>query len=112
MASQDDEPAQAQSAEDRRTAAALASLDEDGPGSAAAASSSGAAAIDQAAVGEAVRSLGGAPAPAEPRKKVKVDAADVALLVDELDLPKARATELLKAHDGDAVQAMRAFVTA
>jgi hypothetical protein len=30
--------------------------------------------------------------------------------VDELDLPKNKATELLKAHDGDAVKAMAAFV--
>lgn len=32
--------------------------------------------------------------------------------VEELDLSKAKATDLLKAHEGDAVQAMRAFVTA
>lgn len=31
--------------------------------------------------------------------------------VDELDLSKAKATELLKAHDGDAVKAMRAFIS-
>jgi hypothetical protein len=30
--------------------------------------------------------------------------------VDELDLTKARATELLKQHDGDAVKVMRAFI--
>ena len=34
----------------------------------------------------------------------------VLLQVDELDLTKAKATELLKGHDGDAVKAMRAFV--
>jgi hypothetical protein len=28
-----------------------------------------------------------------------------------LELSKAKATELLKAHDGDAVKAMTAFVT-
>ena len=32
--------------------------------------------------------------------------------VEELDLTKVKATELLKAHDGNAVKAMRAFVTA
>ena len=31
--------------------------------------------------------------------------------VDELELTKAKATELLKAHDGDAVKAMRAYIT-
>ena len=30
--------------------------------------------------------------------------------VDELDMNKTKATELLKAHDGDAVKAMRAFI--
>jgi len=44
--------------------------------------------------------------------KVKVDQADVTLLVEELDLNKTKATDLLKRHEGDAVKAMRAFVTA
>ena len=48
----------------------------------------------------------------EKRAKVKVDQADVGLLVQELDLNKVKATELLKAHEGDAVKAMRAFVRA
>ena len=40
------------------------------------------------------------------------DYADIyAEQVDELELTKAKATELLKAHDGDAVKAMRAYVT-
>jgi len=30
--------------------------------------------------------------------------------VDEFELPKAKATELLKAHDGDAVTAMKAYL--
>ena len=34
------------------------------------------------------------------------------LQVDELELSKLKATELLKAYEGDAVKAMRAFVTA
>ncbi|KAG7120877.1 hypothetical protein HYQ46_010865 [Verticillium longisporum] len=47
-----------------------------------------------------------------PRKllNVKVEAADVALLVEELEVTKPRATELLKANEGDAVRAMRAGV--
>ena len=32
--------------------------------------------------------------------------------VEELELSKSKATDLLKAHEGDAVRAMRAFVTA
>jgi hypothetical protein len=30
--------------------------------------------------------------------------------VDQLDLTKPKATELLKSHDGDAVQALKAFI--
>lgn len=45
------------------------------------------------------------------RKAIKVDQADVSLLVDELELSKTKATDLLKAHEGNAVQAMRAYVT-
>lgn len=32
--------------------------------------------------------------------------------IDELELSKPKATELLKAHDGNAVKAITAFVTA
>ncbi|KFG82634.1 hypothetical protein MANI_003708 [Metarhizium anisopliae] len=100
----------AKSAEDRKAASALASLD-------AAAANDDAAGrdVDQEAVNKAMKSLGGAksaPVPAAPAKSVKVDAADVSLLVDELELSKPKATELLKAHDGDAVKAMRAWVKA
>ncbi|KAI1497653.1 hypothetical protein F5X99DRAFT_358367 [Biscogniauxia marginata] len=93
----------AKSAEDRKAAAALASLDD-----ARGADEAGAAAVDQDAVNKAMKNLGGAAK--KEVKKVKVDAADVALLVDELDLTKPKATELLKAHDGDAVLAMKAFI--
>ncbi|RYO77039.1 hypothetical protein DL764_010250 [Monosporascus ibericus] len=104
----------AKSAEDRKAAAALASLDARDDAGAAVDRS----AVDQEAVSKAMRSLeggGGAAAAAAEKKrnevkKVKVDAADVTLLVDELDLTKPKATELLKAHDGDAVRAMKAFI--
>ncbi|KAI4252381.1 MAG: hypothetical protein LQ352_004317 [Teloschistes flavicans] len=48
----------------------------------------------------------------EARARVKVDVADVGLLVQELDLSKTKAKELLQAHEGNAVKAMRAFVAA
>lgn len=48
----------------------------------------------------------------EKRAKIKVDQADVGLLAEELDLSKVKATDLLKAHEGDAVRAMKAFVRA
>lgn len=125
----------AKTAEDRKAAAALASLDsaprdDDG---------AGAKDVDQEAVSKAMKGLSvgghGAGKPAEVAKKVKVDPADVTLVVssskaqvshvafyesiltsrlflqvEELDLTKAKATELLKQHDGDAVKAMRAFI--
>ncbi|KAH9988374.1 hypothetical protein F4779DRAFT_632290 [Xylariaceae sp. FL0662B] len=95
----------AKSAEDRKAAAALASLDTRGDD----ATSSGQ--VDQEAASKAMKSLGSAPAGDKKEvKKIKVDAADVALLVNELDLTKPKATELLKAHDGDAVQAMKEFI--
>ncbi|KAF2454222.1 hypothetical protein BDY21DRAFT_374157 [Lineolata rhizophorae] len=134
----DDAPADLPtSAEGRKEAAALSSLeqrhddDDDAAGAGAAARSKN---VDTEALGKAMQNLdrgggvGGAGAGAgagdrtasssagagagAAAKKVKVDAADVGLLVDQLELSKVKATELLKAHDGDAVRAMTAFVTA
>ncbi|KAA8614694.1 hypothetical protein TUN199_04171 [Pyrenophora tritici-repentis] len=44
------------------------------------------------------------------KKSVKIDASDVTLLMNELEVSKPKATELLRAHDGNAVKAMTAFV--
>lgn len=114
----EDELPAAKSAEDRKAASALASLDANNDDAAAAAARD----VDQEAVNKAMKSLGGggaassgtnaSAAKAAPVKNVKVDAADLALVVDQLELTRAKATELLKAHDGDAVKAMRAFVSA
>ncbi|KAI4276367.1 MAG: hypothetical protein LQ337_002538 [Flavoplaca oasis] len=122
------------SAEDRKAAAALSSLDNQNDDSAA--QTSKAKNIDQEALAKAISRLElSTGAKVEPsaqsenmkqfeerrRKrreekerlaKVKVDAGDVGLLVQELELTKTKATDLLKTHDGDAVKAMRAFVTA
>ncbi|KAI0409987.1 hypothetical protein F4802DRAFT_592867 [Xylaria palmicola] len=97
----EEEVTKAKSAEDRKAAAALASMDSNGDGAEA-------AEVDTAALSK----LGTTPSASAKKevKKVKVDAADVALLVDELELTKAKATELLKTHDGDAVRAMRGFI--
>ncbi|EUC47840.1 hypothetical protein COCMIDRAFT_88820 [Bipolaris oryzae ATCC 44560] len=48
----------------------------------------------------------------EKKKNVKIDAGDVVVLVSELEITKAKATELLRANEGDAVKALVAFVTA
>jgi len=111
------------SAEDRKTAAAMSSLETHGGEEEAKPNKQ----IDQEALGKAISRLeladkAGKVAAGEKgkgkketeerqkRAKVKVDQADVGLLIDELDLNKAKATELLKAHEGDAVKAMTAFV--
>jgi NACalpha-BTF3-like transcription factor len=105
----DETPSQtAKSAEDRKAASALENLDSaDSP-------SSTPQNVDADAANKAIKSLGASKtsAAAASNKNVKVDAADVALLVDELELPKPKATELLKSNEGDAVKAMRAFVKA
>jgi NACalpha-BTF3-like transcription factor len=103
---EDEQSQKPSSAEDRKAASALASLDD------AAETGKAAQNVDQDAVNKAMG--GGAASKAKTaavKKTVKVDAADVSLLVDQLLLPKPKATELLKAHDGDAVKAMKAYVT-
>ncbi|KAK8101287.1 uncharacterized protein PG998_007300 [Apiospora kogelbergensis] len=102
----EDEVQAAKSAEDRKAAAAMASMGANG------ADDAGSAAVDQEAATKAMKSLGGDAKKPDPavQKKVKVDAADVTLLVDQLDLTKPKATDLLKAHDGDAVKAMKAAI--
>lgn len=119
---QDELPAAAQSAEDRKAASALASLDVSHDDATASKD------VDRRAVDEAMKRLGAAAAasssavsasskpvaakPAVPVKNVKVEPADVALVVDQLDLARPKAMDLLRAHDGDAVEAMRAYVRA
>ena len=117
------------SAEDRKAAAAMSTLETRGGDEEAEAKKSNNKQIDQEALGKAISRLeladkAGKVAAGETTKKekekeerekrakVKVDQGDVSLLVEELDLNKVKATELLKAHEGDAVRAMRAFVTA
>jgi len=104
----EDENPVAKSAEDRKAQAALSKLDAKDD------DDSTSKEVDRDAVNRAMNNLGGDASKTEKKevKKIKVDAADVALLVDQLDLTKPKATDLLKAHDGDAVKAMRAYVAA
>lgn len=105
----EEQPPVPANAEDRKAASALANLDDNDD----AASSSNAAPVDLAAIKKATKGAAGiSDASATAFKNVKVEAADVALLVEELELPRAKATELLKHHEGDAVKAMRAYVAA
>ena len=109
----DEQPPVPANAEDRKAASALANLDDSRDDAAAGSPSSAPvdlAALDKATKGSNVSAPASAAAAAY--KNVKVDAADVALLVEELELPKPKATELLKRHEGDAVKAMRAYVAA
>ncbi|KAI9879495.1 MAG: hypothetical protein M1830_008371 [Pleopsidium flavum] len=116
-------PLPPKSAEDLKTAAALSSLDARGSDDD---SSMPKSQVDQEALGKAMSRLEVGTKKTEgdsvegkrseemmgKRRVVKVDVGDVGLLVEELELSKGKATDLLKAHEGDAVRAMRAFVSA
>ncbi|KAI9743642.1 MAG: hypothetical protein M1818_002958 [Claussenomyces sp. TS43310] len=112
---EDEIPALPKSAEDRKAAAALSSLDTRREDEAVSTKN-----VDQDAVKKAMDRLAGTGAQEnhekkeeqkEVRKVVKIDQADVIQIMDQLDLTKAKASDLLKAHDGDAVTAMKAFLT-
>ncbi|KAF2625864.1 hypothetical protein BU25DRAFT_412123 [Macroventuria anomochaeta] len=91
--------------DDRIAAAALSTLDaQDDNGT-------GKKEVDGKALDKAMKNLNVKNAKAEEKKNVKVEPADVNLLVKELDLSKQKATDLLKTYDGSAVRAMTAFVT-
>ncbi|KAB8336868.1 hypothetical protein FH972_021176 [Carpinus fangiana] len=90
--------------------AALSAVED----SAAPAAAAGTAPADPSKLGAAVSNLSlddkkQAAAPPKP-VNVKIDAADIAYLVEQLEVPKARATELLKKNAGDRVAALREFV--
>ncbi|KAI4637424.1 uncharacterized protein J4E92_002529 [Alternaria infectoria] len=92
-------------ADDRKAAAALSTLDapqegENGPKKE----------VDGKALDKAMKGLNVKDKKEGEKKNVKIEAADVNLLVSELELTKPKATELLRAHDGNAVKAMTAFV--
>ena len=112
------------SAEDRKAAAAMSSLERRGGDDDDAAAKSSKE-LDQEALGKAISRLelsekAGTVTTGEKktkekeevekRAKIKVDQTDVTLLIEELDLSKGKATDLLKANEGDAVKAMRGFV--
>lgn len=85
----EEEVTKAKSAEDRKAAAALASMDSNGDGSSA-------ADVDIAAASKAVRNLGtAAPAPGEKKevKKIKIDPAEVQIIVS-FNLPWGEITFL------------------
>ncbi|KAJ4992686.1 hypothetical protein SVAN01_01732 [Stagonosporopsis vannaccii] len=92
-------------ADDRKAAAALSTLDTQDDNGAK-------KEVDSKALDRALKGLNVKDAKTEEKKKnVKVEPADVNLLIKELELSKQKATDLLKAHDGSAVKAMTAFVT-
>ena len=113
-------------AEDRKAAKAMSSLEAKGDDEADSAKPK--KEVDLKALSEAMKNLGGLglgsddkggkgkekvvkkDEPAKPL--IKVDAADVTLLAEQLDISKVKATELLRAHEADAVKALTAWVTA
>lgn len=106
-------------ADDRKAAAALSTLDAQDDGGVT-------KEVDGKALDKAVKGLSIKDTKADEKKNVKVELADVNLLVcasmeqvllmtddaqiKELDLSKQKATDLLKAYDGSAVKAMTAYV--
>ncbi|KAJ5280833.1 hypothetical protein N7478_006205 [Penicillium angulare] len=109
-------------AEDRKAAAALSALHTNDIAEASPTRAPSSA--DQEALGKAMsrlESVGGKGAvkkpaagtqkqEAEKKKVVKIVAADVTFLVEQLEIHKNKATELLRACDGDVVSAMRAYI--
>ncbi|KIW12424.1 hypothetical protein PV08_09701 [Exophiala spinifera] len=124
----DDETAQnlPPNAEDRKAAAALNALNATGMSHENGDSATkGPSAADQEALGKAMSRLEiasgvskkkedskktEAKKEVETKKKVKIASEDVNFLVEELDLTKNKATELLRSHDGDATLAVKAFI--
>ncbi|KAF2436988.1 hypothetical protein EJ08DRAFT_577717 [Tothia fuscella] len=100
-----EEPALPTNAEDRKAAAALSSLDAN-------AEEETGKDVDTEALGAAMKNLDVKEGKKAELAKVKVEAVDVTLLVEQLELTKFKATELLRQNDGDAVKAMSAYVTA
>ncbi|KAL1303861.1 hypothetical protein AAFC00_000317 [Neodothiora populina] len=105
------------SAEDRKAAAALSNLDANTE------SNNASRQADTEALGRAMQDLNvrsDATAGAQQegvnsavtRKVAKVDATDVTLLVQQLDIPKSKATELLKRNNADVTQSISAWLQA
>lgn len=114
-------------AEDRKAAAALSALDARGDDDEETSEKKD---VDTTALDKAMKNLDVKASKADVYKG-KIEAADVNLVVStwttgmsleghradivqvsELELTKAKATELLRAHEGDAVKAIVAYVTA
>ena len=106
-------------ADDRKAAAALSTLDAQDDGGVT-------KEVDGKALDKAVKGLSIEDTKADEKKNVKIELADINLLVcasmeqvllitddtqiKELELSKQTATDLLKAYDGSAVKAMTAYV--
>ncbi|KAF1966965.1 hypothetical protein BU23DRAFT_584133 [Bimuria novae-zelandiae CBS 107.79] len=98
-------PAPTGSAEDRKAAAVLSTLDAQGD------DESGKKEVDTSAMEKAMKNLSvkkGKGGEAQ-KKTVKVEAGDVNMLVSELELPKQKATDLLRSNDGNVLQAILSF---
>ncbi|KAJ5980377.1 hypothetical protein N7481_007675 [Penicillium waksmanii] len=119
-----DQPPLPANAEDRKAAAALSSLNTTELASSDASPAKGRSNAEQEALDRAMNRLeiaagqGGAPRKSsqplketEVKKTVKIAAADVSFLAEQLDVHKSKATELLRAQEGDVTRAMRAFIT-
>ncbi|KAJ6256820.1 hypothetical protein Dda_8688 [Drechslerella dactyloides] len=102
-------------AEDAKTLKALSNLDthsslEDS--SPAASANTNAEALDKATAGLSSLSVSGGKAAEAGGKKVvvKVSAEDVAVIVEEMEVAKAKATELLRANGADLNKTLKAMI--
>jgi len=70
---------------------------------------------DPSALGEALGSISAVPTPTPPKPvnvAVKVKQEDVALVMEQFELSKPKATDALRKNGGDVVATLRALVTA
>jgi NACalpha-BTF3-like transcription factor len=112
-------------AEDRKTAKAMSSL-EDARSADINAPAQPKKEVDMKALTDAMKMLEAGVKPATQKKAddskkkeeevkkplIKVEPADVTLVMEQLDMNKQKATDLLRAHEADPVKAMTAWVTA
>ncbi|KAK6527223.1 hypothetical protein TWF281_010412 [Arthrobotrys megalospora] len=112
----EDVPQKPTNAEDAKTLKALSNLDTHSSlddSSTPASNSANAEALGKATAGLSSLSAGAGKAADAGAKKVivKVAAEDVAVIVEEMEVSKAKATELLRANGADLNKTLKAMIT-
>ncbi|EPS42068.1 hypothetical protein H072_3902 [Dactylellina haptotyla CBS 200.50] len=112
----EDAPQKPTNAEDAKTLKALSNLDTHSSlddSSTPTSNSANAEALGKATAGLSSLSISGNKTADAGAKKVivKVAAEDVAVIVEEMEISKAKATELLRAHGADLNKTLKAMIT-